>query len=181
MEKLPINSFRLPFIRAAFPDAIFLHIVRDGIEVASSIERFCANGPWYGADDYKWRQLVAYAEADARYRGLAALCETDFERGLLEWRLSVEAALGYLGTLPPRDQLTVHYEQLLADAPSLLDRIQVFIGLAPADAVRRYAAANIRRQSPSPRADRLSPRAAAIVGDLAAHPGAYARSTPALA
>lgn len=32
VEKLPINNFRLPFIREMFPDCRFIHIWRNGLE-----------------------------------------------------------------------------------------------------------------------------------------------------
>ena len=36
MEKTPSNCFRLPFVHAVLPNARFLHIVRDGRDVARS-------------------------------------------------------------------------------------------------------------------------------------------------
>ena len=39
IEKSPENSFRIPFIRAIFPDAKWIHIIRDGRAVTSSIHK----------------------------------------------------------------------------------------------------------------------------------------------
>lgn len=54
VEKLPINNFRLEFIRCIFPDARFIHIYRNGLEVARSIEKLSNRGEWFGANAYKW-------------------------------------------------------------------------------------------------------------------------------
>ena len=53
IEKLPINNFRLSFIHKIFPDARFIHIYRNGIEVARSIEKRSVRGNWFGANSYK--------------------------------------------------------------------------------------------------------------------------------
>jgi hypothetical protein len=111
VEKLPVNNFRLDFIHRIFPDARFVHIYRNGLEVARSIEKVCQQGlaAWFGADSYKWDELAGYAAGREDTKGLPALCATDFERGLLEWRLSTGAAGEFLRRLPDgaffRDQL----------------------------------------------------------------------------
>jgi hypothetical protein len=148
VEKLPINAFRLEFIQAAFPDARFLILLRNGIEVARSIERECAREAWYGADDYKWRQLAAYAETRTDTRGLAARCGTPYERGLLEWRLSVDAALAFAATLPAACQLQVTYEALVDDPPATIASIERFIGVPGATEVHAFARKEIGRRSP---------------------------------
>lgn len=38
-EKTPVNSFRIPFIREVFPEARWLHLVRDGRDATVSIHR----------------------------------------------------------------------------------------------------------------------------------------------
>ncbi len=151
LEKLPINSFRLPFLDAIFPGALFLHIVRNGLEVAASIARECAEGRWYGESDYKWRQLVRFAEAHDAMAVLPGLCHTDYERGLLEWRLSVETACGFYAKLPPARHLELRYEALLKNPAGVLAGIERFVGIAPDDGVRVFAEANIARRSPEAR------------------------------
>jgi hypothetical protein len=170
IEKLPINNFRLGFIRAVFPDALFVHIVRNGLDVADSIARRCAEGGWFGVNDYKWERLVEYAESRAEYRHLPTLCRTDFERGLLEWRLSVETARGFYASLPKDRNLEVTYEALLRETRIVLERIESFVGLPPDELVHAFGDANIRRSAePARRAANGS--AQAIAGDLLADLG----------
>jgi len=166
VEKLPINSFRLGFIDANFPDAIYVHLLRNGLEVARSIERMPEESYWYGHDDYKWKLLVDYAGGRERYRDLPAICDTVNKRGLLEWRMSVEAASDYLDALPSHRRLSVTYEELL-DAPvHTIQRIEEFVGLVPSEAVHDFAEANLRRRSPLIEVTSLSDDEERLAGDL---------------
>jgi hypothetical protein len=152
VEKLPINSFRLGFIDAALPDARYVHIVRDGVEVARSIAHWCREREWFGADDYKWKLLVDYAERQERYRGLAALCRDDYARGLLEWRLSEEAALEFLGALPDQRHLQIRFEDFVRAPGDTLARIERFLGLEHSVAARRSAETDVTGPSRPPAA-----------------------------
>lgn len=60
LEKTPMHSYRLPEIAAVYPDAWFVHVIRDGREVARSISQvpfFQAPDPAAGAD--QWRRVLA--------------------------------------------------------------------------------------------------------------------------
>lgn len=166
VEKLPINSFRLPFIDAVLPDARYVHIVRDGVEVARSIEHWCRQREWFGTDDYKWRLLVEYAERQPRYRGLAASCHDDYARGLLEWRLSEDAALEFLATLPATRHLAVRYDDFVRAPGEVLASIERFLGLEPSLDARRYADANVTGPSRPPAAPSDPLVTERIAGDL---------------
>jgi hypothetical protein len=152
VEKLPINSFRLGFIDAALPDARYVHIVRDGVEVARSIAHWCRDKEWFGADDYKWQLLVAYAERQARYRDLPALCRDDYARGLLEWRLSEDAALEFLGALPATRHLQVRFEEFVRAPGDVLARIERFLDLEHSVAARRFVETDVTGPSRPPAA-----------------------------
>lgn len=61
--KTPRNALRLPFLRAVFPDALFIHLVRDGRAVASSILRRRQDSPgptaqWWGARPPGWKTML---------------------------------------------------------------------------------------------------------------------------
>jgi hypothetical protein len=169
LEKLPINAFRIPFLAAAIPDARFLVILRDGTVVANSIRRFAARHPWYGADGYKWRQLVAIAESQPATRGLAGRCRDDFDRGLLEWRLSVETASRTL----PWTSLThvVRYEDLVGNAVAVMRGILHFLELSPAPEVLAFARDRIAVQDTSSGPQPLDDTGFAIAGALLSHLG----------
>jgi hypothetical protein len=165
-EKLPINSFRLPFIDAVFPDALFVHLLRNGLEVARSIERMPKESLWYGHDDYKWKLLEDYAGRSERYGDLPALCDTARRRGLLEWRMSVEAAVEFLDALPAERHVSLTYEELLDRPVEVVRRIEEFAGLAPSKAVHEFAEANLQRRSPRIDVTHLSDVEERLAGDL---------------
>lgn len=83
INKHPRNSVRIDYIRAIFPDALFIHVIRDGRAVVNSIVRkiereserqqipfgnFCKPAGWrqYLRDDpieqaaLQWREIVGY-------------------------------------------------------------------------------------------------------------------------
>ena len=122
-EKLPINAFRLSLIDRVFPDARYVYIERDGLEVAASIAKIIAAGAWFGACGVKWPRLAALAEADPRTRGLAARCDTPFRKGLLEWTLSTSSARRFFAEHPDR-RVKVRYEELPAKPDEVSDRIE---------------------------------------------------------
>ena len=166
VEKLPINSFRLPFIDAIFPNALFVHLLRNGLEIARSIERMPEESHWYGYDDYKWRLLEEYAGRSERYRDLPALCDTVRRRGLLEWRMSVETAIEFFDALPAERHISLTYEELLDRPAEVVRRIEEFAGLAPNKAVHSYATANLQRRSPKIDVTHLSDVEERLAGDL---------------
>jgi len=61
--KTPRHALRLPFLRAVFPDALFIHLVRDGRAVASSILRrrqasMAPTDKWWGARPPGWESML---------------------------------------------------------------------------------------------------------------------------
>jgi hypothetical protein len=149
-----------------FPDALFVHLLRNGLEVARSIERMPEESLWYGHDDYKWKLLVDYAQAHERYRELHGLCDTTRRRGLLEWRMSVETAIDCLEDLPADRHFSVTYGELLDTPVDVIRRIEEFVGLAPSEAVHTFAEANLQRRSPVIEVTSLSDDEELLAGDL---------------
>jgi hypothetical protein len=154
-----------------FPDALFVHLLRNGLEVARSIERECENGPWYGVDDYKWQQLASLAQEDAVLAPLLARCRTPYARGLLEWRLAVDSALLATETLPLGQCLTVRYEDLMNAPAATIQRIEGFLGLGHDPATSDYAELNIARRSASADTLQVTADTVSIAGPLLARLG----------
>jgi hypothetical protein len=147
VEKLAINNFRLPFLRALCPGAPLVNIMRHGVDVAHSIAVRAGAGEWYGPQDRKWRLLVEYAWAHG-YGPLLRLCETPYHRGLLEWRMSVEAAERFFDRGPER-VLRLRYEDLLADAPAVAERMRAFLGLDHSPGMAAFAAREVKPPRPN--------------------------------
>jgi hypothetical protein len=149
VEKLPINNFRLSFIRAMFPDCRFIHIWRNGLEVARSIEAMSIQGRWFRPDQYRWNLLAEYAQAMPETAHLPALCRSDYEKGLLEWRVSTEAATSFLGCLPQDNWLEVSYSAFVADPFGTSERLSDFLHLTPEQTVRDFIQHHVSRRSES--------------------------------
>ena len=147
VEKLPINSFRLAFIHRIFPDARFIHIFRNGLEVANSIEKESKKGNWFGAGSYKWNQLVDYAKSRDDTRDLPPLCTTYRDMGLLEWRLSTEAIVAFLRGLADTAFLEVNYDEFVSDPAGTVLQLQDFIGVDRDGGVADFASKAVTRKS----------------------------------
>jgi hypothetical protein len=147
IEKLPINNFRLRFIHQIFPDARFIHIYRNGLEVARSIEKQSEKGRWFGADSYKWDRLVEYALSRDDTNRLPELCSSYFDRGLLEWRLSTEAAVEFLHHLADDVFFELKYDELIDDPVNTISRTIEFIGIDDDSSVKAFASNNIFRRT----------------------------------
>lgn len=141
MDKTPSNCFRISFMQEIFPEARFLHIVRDGRDVAFSARRKWRTPP---KKEALWRRLTSW-EIPLRDAPFYAI---DFVRDVLgrqfmpergftwgpqfpgihdvrrthsllktcaiQWRESVRAAREGLGSLPPSDKIEVRFEDLVA-------------------------------------------------------------------
>jgi LPS sulfotransferase NodH len=147
LEKLPINSFRLEFIHHIFPDALFIHLFRNGLEVASSIEKESKKGKWFGADSYKWNQLVDYARRKDETSELPARCATYRDMGLLEWRLSTEAVVAFLRGRPDATFAELNYDEFVASPVEAVLQLQDFIGVDRDPEVAAFASNTVTRRS----------------------------------
>ena len=165
IEKLPINSFRLEFIHHIFPDARFIHIVRNGMEVARSIERRVNEG-WYGANDYKWFQLARHASTLKGTASLPSLCTTDYDRGLLEWRLSTDAAHVFLSTLPDTIYMEIGYEDFVEKPVQTITTVLDFLGLENNEVVNDFVRSTVWRKSEKADFSRIPKKELTIGGRL---------------
>jgi len=123
VEKNPRGSLRVPFLRALFPRARFVHIVRDGRDVACSLVPGCGGDEWRHLKPPSWRTL------QARYRGV--------RRTARVWLEVLEIALADLERAP---HLTVRYEDLVADASRAAESVLGFLALDMRPEVERFCA-----------------------------------------
>jgi sulfotransferase family protein len=156
VEKTVGNCLRVPFVHAVFPDALFIHLIRDGRDVIESVYR-----QWLAPTD--WGYLLAkartfpvfeafgYAFAYAKNASRRFLASNRNPRGTwgvryagidndvatkslleicaIQWVLSVEKAQEELSRLPAHRVLTIRYEDLAQNPETYLDRIAKFAGL----------------------------------------------------
>lgn len=147
VEKLPINNFRIQFIHSIFPDARFIHIYRNGLEVARSIKNISDRGGWFGANEYKWKQLSDYAKKNHDTAELPELCDSYYYKGLLEWRLSTESAVNFLSTLPKDKYMEISYATFSGKPVDTIRRVLTHIGVSDDSSVIEFADKNISRRT----------------------------------
>ncbi len=165
VEKLPINCFRVEYVDHTCPGGRFIHIVRDGKDVAASIQVAASGGPWFGHHDYKWRLLARYADREG-LGDLVPLCTTDFLKGLLEWRLAVQTARASLATLPPARWTELRYEDLVGHPAETCGALERFLDLGADPGMRSFAASSIGPVKHPERAEVWDDNADSIAGPL---------------
>jgi Sulfotransferase family len=117
VSKRIANNQRIPLLAAAFPDARFVHLVRDGRAVAASLSRvdWWETGPvwWYGDTPRRWREQGGDPWE---------LCARHWVRELA----SIEEGLG---TIPADQRIELRYEELVGEPVATLSRVARFAAL----------------------------------------------------
>ena len=159
IDKSPEHAFRLGFLTALDPDARIVHIVRDGSDVAKSIDQMASRdhpllgrhryNEWWGTDDAKWEFLLGVAGRRGYLAGELARARGDAERGLCEWLLSMHEIELQRAALGDR-LLEIRYVDLLADPARVLTEVRAFVGLSDDTGWLQRGADEIR--SPSAKA-----------------------------
>jgi len=151
VDKYPEMIFRTPFIRAIFPDAKFLFLVRNGWDTVQSIECWSQrNGTtmegelhdWWGVNSRKWRLLLEQIVAsDPTFSniyndGLDFSRHTD--RAAVEWIATMNEGLRLMKE-NPRQFHMVRYEDMTAYPEETLMEVLRFCELPPDKSFFAYA------------------------------------------
>jgi omega-hydroxy-beta-dihydromenaquinone-9 sulfotransferase len=154
---------RIGFLNEVFPDAKFVHIVRDGRAVASSllhINSWQWRG-WYGP--YSWRYGPLSGEDQAAWEASGRSFVT---LAGLQWKIHTRAVEAARQMLDPGRFLEVKYEQLCEQPLDTCRRVLQFAELQPSpDFERHVATARITDMSSRWRRD-LSPEQQALLTGL---------------
>lgn len=159
IEKTVSNCLRIPFLEQVFPEAKYVHLLRDGRDVVESAWRKWQEKPdWtYLLNKAKTFPLVNYRYAGwylaniasrllhrrsgiriwgPRYPGIELDLATKslIEVCARQWAVCVEYARRDLAPLPAERVLTVNYEALVRDAQAVA-RIASFAGIHDATSI----------------------------------------------
>lgn len=154
---------RIGFLHEIFDDAKFIHIVRDGRAVASSllhIDSWQWRG-WYGPSSWRYGPLSPedHAAWEASNRSFVALAG-------LQWKIHSRAVEAARQTLDPEHFLEVKYETFCEQPLETSRRALEFTELQPSAAFDRHVrAASIKNMSSRWRDD-LSPEQQALLTGL---------------
>jgi hypothetical protein len=151
LDKYPELVFRVECVRALFPDARFLLLLRDGAATCRSVAAWSARRgtrsagsvqDWWGHERRKFRILVE--QGAAREPDLAGAeaellaLERQEDMAALEWILATRAGRA-AAARHPGSVLALRYEELVAAPRAVLARVLVFAGLALDERVLVYA------------------------------------------
>jgi hypothetical protein len=169
VEKTVSNTLRLPFVHAVFPEAIFVHLVRDGRDVAESARRMWMQPPeWQTVleklSSVPFRALPSYATQYIGYH-LTGVARRDGKLASWgprfagidnaaknlplialcgrQWRRCVEATLDEIPRLPAHKFVQVRYESLVQEPTRTLGELFLQLGLRDAHAHSSRASAGI--------------------------------------
>lgn len=117
LTKQTANTYRLPLIHQMFPDAYYIHLIRDGRAVALSLHRV----RWWNKIDLWWTELTP-AAWEEKGREPIELCA-------LHWKHNVEEILNHRDLFEDR-YLEITYEALVDDTRSTLRKIVAFCELS---------------------------------------------------
>lgn len=113
---------RIRYLSAVFPDAKFVHVVRDGRAVVNSLRGM----PWWSGtlDDWWWGPMPAdyQNEYEASRRHPVIL-------GAIQWKWLLDLAEAQIAELAPGRCLTVNYSRLVADPRSAMNQVSDFCEL----------------------------------------------------
>ncbi len=116
-EKTPRNSFIIPFLAQVFPEAKFIHIIRDGRDVALSLSQ----KPWYNKElnGSTMREPGGYLCGSTprfwveSYRHDEFKTTDNIHRCIWLWRRYIEAASEGMNSLLPEQRYELKYEDLV--------------------------------------------------------------------
>lgn len=129
LEKTPKNSLRVPFLAAAFPDALFLYLYRDPRETISSMldgwrsGRFVTCPELPGWEGPPWSFLLVPGWRALSGRPLAEVVAE-------QWAAATRHLLDDLEALPPERWCVASYDRLVADPQKEIERLCEFVGVA---------------------------------------------------
>lgn len=115
---------RIGFLRELFPDALFIHIYRDGRAVASSLLAVDFWDGWGGPDRWRWGELSEAHRAEWECHGKSFVALAG-----LQWKLLMEATSEAAARIPAGQFMRLRYEDFVLDPTRHFRDVVKFCGL----------------------------------------------------
>jgi len=144
LEKLPINNFRLKFLKESFPNAKYIYLTRNGLEVSKSIGGLIQKQNWFTGDKY---ELLKKYISDNRI-----IFRTDINsnlgKGMWEWKLSIDESDCFFKKENKDNFIHLSYQDLINNPLQVISDIFDFLGLDYTEYWISEMSKNIKRKNP---------------------------------
>ena len=122
---------RIGFLTEVFPDALFIHVCRDGRAVANSLINVDFWGGWGGPEQWRWGPLSPeqHREWDRSGKSFIVLAG-------IQWKIMMDSVEEAKKTLPMTQFMEVRYEEFAADPLAAFKDILKFSELDYPDGFR---------------------------------------------
>ncbi len=115
---------RIGFLREVFPDAKFIHILRDARAVVNSLLNVTFWAGWKGPHNWRWGVLSEKHQRDwERYDQSFAILAA------IEWVMQIDAIEKARKELPPSQFLEIKYENMIAEPTGVFEKVIDFCEL----------------------------------------------------
>lgn len=142
-DKTPRNCFLIDFLHQAFPDAQFVHIIRDGRDAALShskkpwMQAAQANSTKYEPGGYRYGPYARFwveAERVAQFESTS-----DIHRCIWAWRRHTESVLQVVASQLSQQQYhELRYEQLVTHPEAEAERLLDFLDITAQTSRQRF-------------------------------------------
>ena len=137
ISKCPRNGLRMSFLHAIFPDARFIHLIRDGRAVCQSLleRRTIDNGDlnvWWDVKPPGWKEMEALPPLES----VAA-----------QWQAVVKLVTEFGSVLPNSQYMEIRYESFTQDPAALLQQVAEFCGFEWEATDLERASSGVRSQN----------------------------------
>lgn len=147
LEKLPINNFRLNFLHNSFPDAKYIYLTRNGIEVSESIARIMKKGNWFLGNK------IALLNQFGKEKNFALDFDNDIkldvEKSMLEWRISIDESDAFFKKIDPSKFTHLSYQDFIEQTENSIKKIFDFLNLESSENILKNLSKNVKRKHKS--------------------------------
>ncbi len=132
-EKTPRNCFLINFLYQAFPDAQFIHIIRDGRDAALShskkpwLQAAAANSDRRESSGYRHGPYARFWVEPDRVNEFETT--SDIHRCIWAWRRHVSSILKQAQTLPAAQYYELRYENLVSQPEQEAQKLLHYLGI----------------------------------------------------
>ncbi|MCA9994270.1 MAG: sulfotransferase [Anaerolineales bacterium] len=163
VDKNPELVFRIPFVRALFPDAKFIFIIRNGWNTCASIENWSKERgvavndqqhDWWGVDNRKWQlmieQIIPHDPDLANVVTEISHLISHTDMAVVEWIVTMREGLMQMKHHADCIHL-VKYEEMIANPRQVLPALLRFCDLSNDETFLAYAEHSLRSAPIHPR------------------------------